>query len=142
IADIVGKNLAGTDAQIARIEAEINRLNVALGAAAKLLQPAAEEIAQAGEAAAQSAEPVNRFAESMRQASEIVNGLKFDKLFDTLLNDRPYGEAKEALAQIQAVLVEITGEWVRMGVPASEISDTLLPKLLGEVNTLTEDILT
>lgn len=100
------------------------------------IRPAAEELANLNaEIGKTNTDEFTKSFETAAQAIEEVEP-KLRALYGTLLDTGDIEGAGKAYAQIQAIIQEITAEWVRQGIPIENIKKDLLPKLIGELDNL------
>lgn len=109
-----------------------------MGALSDATRPTAEAIAATNAAIGGAISPLDAFSQSFATAAEAMTEAEpaLKKIYDTLLDTGDIAGAGAAYSQIGGIIQEITAEWVRQGIPISTIKDDLLPKLIGEINTL------
>lgn len=85
---------------------------------------------------AEALQAEKKAAEDLATALEIVGESdgKLQGLYDTLLDSGNIEGAAAAFESIKGVITDITAEWVAQGKTADEISSTLLPKLIAELD--------
>ena len=83
-------------------------------------------------------EAEKKAAEDAAKAIELIGeaGNKLDGLYDTLLDTGNIDNAKSSFETIRSVIQDITEAWVAQGVPIEDIQNTLLPKLIAEIDNL------